>query len=210
MLLSVIIPTIDGREEHFEKCYESYKPLQDCGYAEIIVVTNRPSCGLAWQAGAEHCTGDYIHLTCDDIVAKPGWHTAAIEAVSQGFIPAPRVYGQNGEPQYQPRWGQEAADWEEVHMTSLPFCSREQWEKIVPLFTAHYYTDDFFSYRAARAGWPPRVRHGYDFTHYWAQHKRGAGMSETERMHHDQRLYEEAKSRVQSGTWTEPWPEAGI
>lgn len=210
MLLSVIIPTVDGREEDFERCYSAYKPLQDCGDAEIIVERNHSSCGLAWQAGTEKSSGDYIHLTCDDLEPKPGWHTAAIEAVEAGFIPAPRVYGPNGEPQYHPNYGGESPDWEPVHMTCIPFCSREQWERIRPLFTAHYYTDDFFTYRAQQAGWEPRVRHGYDFSHYWAQHKRGAGMGQNERMYHDQNLFEEAKRKVESGEWAQPWPEAGI
>jgi len=208
-VISVVIPTVEGREEHYDHCADAYARRTVQAF-ELITERDYPSVGLAWQAGAERATGDFIHLTCDDIEPHDDWATAAIEAVEQGFIPAPRVYGADGTPQSWPRQGQELTDWEPVYMTSLPFCSREQWQRITPLFTAHYYTDDFFSYRAALAGWEPRVRVGYDFTHYWAQHKRGAGMTEGDRMQHDGELYGTARAMVASGQWNSPWPSEGI
>ncbi len=168
---------------------------------------DRPTCGLGWHMGAKRATGDYLHFTCDDIEPSAGWWEPAIEAVEAGYIPAPQVYGADGMPQSHPVWGQASPDWSQVYMTSLPFVSREQFAAIVPLLTCHYFTDDWFSFRAERAGWPTRLRAGYAFTHHWASVKRGAQCgSEAACMVNDEQLYQQARRMVEAGEWTEPWP----
>lgn len=208
-LISVIIPTIQGREDHYERCLASYR---DGSVNQVQIITEREhaSCGLAWQAGLNKVAGSYIHLTCDDIEAKPGWDVPAVEAVLAGFLPAPQVCDPSGNPQSAPQTGVLHPDWTPAPMTALPFCSSLQMVAIAPLFTAHYYTDDFFGWRGVTAGWPIMLRSGYAFTHHWAQHRRGAGMSEIERMEHDRQLYHQARGMVELGQWTKPWPEAGI
>jgi hypothetical protein len=208
-LISVVIPTVPGREYDFDRCVDAYldRTVND---VQLVIENDHPSCGLAWQAGVKHATGDYIHLTADDIEPLQGWDVPAVEACDQGFLPAPQVCDPGGNPQSAPQPGVLGADWAPVTMTALPFASAAQLGKIVPLLTCHYYTDDFFGWRGQRAGWPIRLRSGYAFTHYWAQVRRGAGMGERERMSHDQQLYIQAQAMVEAGTWTEPWPAAGI
>ena len=209
-VISVIIPTVSGREDHLARCVNAYTTLGDGNYElDLIIEHDHATCGLAWQTGWEKATGDYIHLTDDDIEPRLGWHTPAIEAVKLGYLPAPLVFDPTGVPRSWPIVGQVGEDWTSVHMTSLPFASRAQMEKIVPLFTAHYYTDDFFSIRGIRAGWTCALRTGYTFTHWYAQVKRGAGMSESARMDHDKRLYDQAMAMVNVGTWDQPWPPDG-
>lgn len=208
--ISVIIPTVEGREDHLLRCTTAYGAHALGSYdLELIVVHDRPSVGAGWQDGLEKVTGDFIHLTADDIEPCHGWHAPAIEAVEKGFLPAPQVYDPNGFPQSHPLPGRVAPDWTEVHMTSLPFCSTGQMGHIAPLFTAHYFTDDFFSWRGMNAGYGRRLRTGYAFVHYWAQHKRGAGMPEPQRMQHDERLFAEARKKVEDGQWNAPWPPNG-
>jgi hypothetical protein len=72
---------------------------------------------------------------------------------------------------------------------------------------ASHNSDDFFSDRARRAGWPSLMCNGYAFRHHWAQHRRGAGMTENERMTHDQQLYYQAIQMVTYGQWDKPWPD---
>jgi hypothetical protein len=208
--ISVILPTVTGREDYLARAVSSYEMHSPGNYElDLVVETNHASCGLGWQAGWERCTGDYILFTCDDIVACTGWAAPAVEAVDLGFLPAPQVYAPNGEPQSLPSAGVVGQDWAEVHMSALPFASRAQMAKVVPLFTAHYFTDNWISWRGQRAGWPCRLRSDFAFIHWWAQHKRGAGVTEHERMYLDQRLFEEACRRADAGTWTEPWPRGG-
>ncbi len=149
-VVTVVIPTVDGREEHFERCWRAYTDCVVGAYElDLIIERNHPTCGHAWQAGLERISthSQYVHFTCDDIEPRPGWSDQAIEAVERGFLPAPQVYGPQGQPQSHPHWGRVGTDWEPVYMTSLPFVSRAQLEKIVPLFTSHYSSDDWFSYR---------------------------------------------------------------
>lgn len=208
-LISVVIPTVAGREDHYARCRDA---LLECSAIEVEIITEfgRPSCGMGWQAGAVRATGDYIALLCDDLEPLDGWDVAAVEAVGQGCIPAPKVTdGRNGALQSRPYWGMEFTDGTDCGISIVPFMSRAQWEVIQPLFTAHYYTDDFVSERARRAGWPPLMCNRYAFRHHWAQPGRGAGMTENERMAHDQIRYSQALAMVGAGQWNAPWPPEG-
>lgn len=209
-VISVIIPTIPGREDYLAKCVAAYTACADGNYdLDLIIEHEHPSCGAGWQAGLARAGGQYIHLSDDDIVPEPGWHSPAIETVKLGLLPAPLVCDPNGYPQSHPQEGVFAPDWTPVHMAALPFASAAQMGKIAPLLCCHYFTDDFVSWRGARAGWPTVLRSGYRFTHWWAQAGRGAGMTQEQRMVHDRGLYEEARRRVEAGQWTEPWPPNG-
>ncbi len=206
-LISVVIPTIPGREAVFTRVYAAYaNDTYGPHSVEFIVERGHPTVGRAWQAGAEKAAGDYIHLTNDDCEPHPGWWHPAVEAVERGYVPAPQVYDRAGGPQSLPVWGSVASDWTPVHCGTIPFLGRSQWENIQPLFTAHYWTDQFITDRAQAAGWPCVLRTGYAFTHYWAQPGRGAGMSEADRMAHDKALYRQALAKVEVGGWKEPWP----
>lgn len=212
-VISVIIPTVDGREDHLRTGTSAYVRHAPGNYElDLIVKSNYPTCGHGWQAGLSSVRGQYVHFTCDDIEPREGWAAPAIEAIEAGFLPAPQVWGPRGEPQSHPGWlqGRACVDWEPVYMTSLPFVSLEQLEKIVPLFTSHYCSDDWFGYRAGRAGWGIRVRTGYTFTHHWAQHKRGAGMGEGARLQYDSVLFAQAQRMVEAGEWNEPWPPVEV
>lgn len=205
-LISVVIPTVTGREDHFMRCMNAYLD-RSSNAVELISELDHPSCGLGWQAGAERATGDIIHLTCDDIEPLEGWDIAAMEAVERHVLPGPLVRQAGSlEPQ---SWGHELPDWSPIKMSTLPFMTRELWEQVQPLFTAHYHTDDFVGERARHAGWDLQVVHGYSFLHHWAQHRRGAGFSEADRMLHDKTLFDQAMRMVADGQWTEPWPREG-
>jgi hypothetical protein len=210
-MISIVIPTVTGRESYLANCIASYES-RTCTEFEMIVETDHPTVGLAWQAGAEKAEGEFIHLTNDDLEPRDGWSEPAIEAIGRGYLPAPQVYGVAGDPQAPPAWGSLIPDWTPLnppHAAVVPFISREMWEKVYPLFTAHYYTDNFITARVRMAGWPCVVRSGYAFTNHWAQHKRGAGMSESERMKYDLGLYAQALDMVAAGEWAEPWPPGG-
>jgi hypothetical protein len=138
-VISVIIPTIAGREEHYERCRNAFESRSVLPI-EIITEYEHPTCGLAWQAGAERAKGDYLHFLCDDLEPAEGWDTAAVGVVEQGAIPAPRVIdARTGELQCRPQWGQETPDGTDTGISVIPFLSRAQWEAVQPLFTGHYF-----------------------------------------------------------------------
>lgn len=206
-VISVIVPTVAGREDHLARCATAYRDHAPGAYElDLIAEHDHPTCGAGWQAGLARAHGDYIHLTCDDIEPLPGWHAPAIEAADTGFLPAPQVCDPAGEPQSWPEPGKLGEDWAPVPMTSLPFCTAAQMERIAPLALIHYFSDDWFSWRGQQAGWPARLRSGYRFTHHWAQVLRGAGMTQEQRMAHDRELYYQAQRMDLAGKWTVPWP----
>lgn len=90
MTISIIIPTVTGREEYLARCIQGYaertpRPI------ELIVIHDEPTVGQAWRKGLEQVTGDYIHLTADDVVPGYGWVDPLLEVTDQDAIPCPLV-----------------------------------------------------------------------------------------------------------------------
>jgi hypothetical protein len=205
-MISIVIPTVTGREDHYERCRAAYVQVAAYDY-ELLTETDHATCGLAWQAGAMRAAGDYIHFTCDDLEPLPGWDDAAVRASQAGAVPAPKVtHAETGELQSWPAWGCEHADGIDAGFSAIPFLSRTMWEVVQPLFTGHYYCDNFISYRARKQGWPSLFVNGYAFRHHWAQHRRGAGMTQDDRLAYDRGQYDRAVAMADAGEWREPWP----
>ena len=138
-MISIIIPTVPGREDHYDRCVDAYLHRTAAGAFEFITERDHATVGLAWQAGAEKATGDYIHLTCDDLEPLDGWDRAAVTASDAGIVPAPRVTdARTGELQSWPSWGREHEDGTDAGFSAIPFLSRAMWEVVRPLFTGHY------------------------------------------------------------------------
>src|SRR6266702_3998347 len=102
--ISIIIPTIKGREKHYQRCLLAYMITGGGFDLEIIPEFGHPTVGCAWQEGASKASGDYIHLTNDDCEPHAGWLAPVMEACDRGFLPGPAVYGPDGSPQYPPVW----------------------------------------------------------------------------------------------------------
>lgn len=198
-MISVIVPTVTGREHWLAECKASYA-AHTKDY-ELIVIENRPTCGEAWVEGASKAQGEFIHFSADDLQPHAGWQQAAEQVVGLGLLPAPRIV--NTDQTLQSCGGSD--QWNNPHenptglrvdFPRIPFMSRGQWEAIRPLAEgflsdAHYWTDNVIGWAAERAGIGTAVHRGYLFTHGVAQARRGAGMSEPERMEHDYQLFQQ-------------------
>jgi GT2 family glycosyltransferase len=186
-MVDLIVPTIEGREESLERCLASFPDLNH------IVVKGQPSCGLGWIEGIKRSGADYLLLCCDDIEADPDCDlTACIEAVDDGYLPAPVIHRPDG--------GLESAggdmnaagcllrdvqpDWTPVDFTPLPFVSRAQIKKI-RMIEAHYMTDVYLSHKGRRLGYETVLRHDFRLIHH--HHMTGRRSPSPT----DQRLYEE-------------------
>lgn len=205
-LIIVAIPTVTGREDHLARAISAYEETPEAR-VEVLQILNRPSCGEGWQRIADSIKADahwrwgrvpdYLHLSADDLVPLPGWADAAMQAADIGVIPAPLVYdadtdyiqscGSAGDGHLIP---EVLADGTPCGMSVIPFCSWEQWQSIGPMPDLHYYSDDYFSFRARLAGLSIEVRSAYAFRHYNAAPSRGAGMSQPERAARDRADYQ--------------------
>lgn len=194
-MISVIIPTVAGREEHLIRCIDAYNAtLAEYDY-ELIVIKDQDTCGLAWNMGAEKASGDYLHMTADDLEPKPGWPFRALEVVDGGALPAPRILGADGKLESCGD-GQENPEGSLTDFTRIPLMSRAQWELIGPSLDCHYYTDNWISWMGRVHGIPTVVVRSYLFQHHWATVRRGAGTTESIRMNLDRDLFLFQRGRV--------------
>jgi glycosyltransferase involved in cell wall biosynthesis len=206
-MISVVVPTIDGREEHLERCLDAYKK-NTVNEIQLIIVKNKPAVGIAWNEGVKSAVGKYIHLTADDLEPQPGWDVPAVEAADKGMIPHPQVFTVNGN--LDDRYGDAISDWQQVEMSTIPFMTKEMWYFVGPSLNIHLFTDDWFSWKAKLLGYPTVVRKEYKFIHHYAQVGRGAGMTEMQRFQHDQQVFNKAKEAYYNGTFKELFEKGEI
>ena len=178
--VSVVIPTVTGREQYLARCIASYE-ANTTGTVEILTYKDLPGVAYGWQRGAEASRGRFIHMTNDDCEAMPGWDTAPTAMAAGGIQPAPRLFNADGRP-----WRHYGDHGTPMRISSCPFLAREWWQHVTPLPPGmHYYTDDWITMRLGAARIGTQLCHGYDLIHTWAQEHRGAGWTEPERMRVD-------------------------
>jgi hypothetical protein len=165
-VISVVIPTISGREHWLGNCIHAYERCS--GDIEIITVTDRETCGEAWAEGGKRAQGDFIHFTADDIEPHDGWDEAAIHCAMGGALPSARILSTDGSLQSCGIWGAEMPEGTETDIARVPFLTREWWELGNWCLPAHYYTDNWISKRGQQLGIPTKVCRDYLFTHHYA------------------------------------------
>jgi hypothetical protein len=170
--LSIVMPTIAGREDELARTIAAYERLTPATI-EWIVEHDHPTCAHAWNAGVAKATGSVVHCGNDDL-----------EPESEYWFPsALRVLGGAGVPLGWVR--EDAIGTFGRDFTRVPMCRREWW---VPLPNIHYYSDNAFGDRMAATGHLPVVAEGFDFYHRRSM----VGRDETpERVDRDRRMYEE-------------------
>jgi len=192
-MIDVIVPTIEGREESLERCLASFPGLNH------IVVRGQDSCGAAWIEGIKRSSGDYLLLSADDIEAQDDtWIEPCVEAVDDGYLPAPIVYRPDGS--VESAGGDMNApacllheiqpDWTPVDFTPMPFVSRDQIRKtrVIP---SHMMCDVWVSHRGRQLGYETVLRHDYKLIHH---HEMIGRKSYTDA--DDRRIFAEAIKRV--------------
>jgi hypothetical protein len=166
--ISVVVPTIAGREAWLERCWAAYEAHSGGVELELLVERDHPACGLAWAAGGAVATGDFIHFSADDLEPHEGWWQAAVVSCERGQLPCPRVLNTDGTLQSCGEWGQEMPEGSVTYIARVPFLSREQWELGGWIFPEHYYTDNAIAWRGSQLGIDTVVCRECVFTHHFA------------------------------------------
>lgn len=183
MKLGIVIPTVAGREEHFERCNRAYcETLRSLPVPYLVVVArDRPTCGIAWREGADFLMRqgcDVLHFSADDLEPLPGWYQSGMAAVMASWYPGPVIFKPDGSLDtcgHVNRW---LPDREECEFSEIPLMTTDQYREWGPSLPLHYYTDNWFSHRAREAGTVTRVTYGYHFKHHWAPAARNQRMAE--------------------------------
>lgn len=167
-MISIVIPTISGREEVYARCVAAYKATTPVPF-EIITIRNESACGIAWGLGAMRAKGDYLHFTADDLVPHRGWAEAAIECVDRGVLPAATVLNPEVPLICPVHLGPR---YESVPNVLVPFFNRRLWDLgrwVVPI---HYGSDDWITYLAVVRGIEVELLEDYRFSHSAAEEGR--------------------------------------
>lgn len=144
-LISVVVPTIDGREKWLEKCVSSYEEFTEDW--ELIVLRGYKGAGAAWSEGFRRARGDFIHVTADDIECEEGWWRDPVHYCVSGRYPAPLIFHSDGSLQScGGSWEGLEPDGAVTVFSRVPFLRRE-WAAWVPEMPDgfHYYTDNLLT-----------------------------------------------------------------
>jgi hypothetical protein len=155
--ISIIVPTITGREEWLVKCLKGYKLTAPD--AEVIVVKDAPSCAEGWEDGAEQASGKYLHFTADDIIPAYDWWQAPIEMLDKGIVPVANVYEDGRRFLCETPMGLKVM---------IPFLTRAMLKIGGWFLPIHDGSDDWITYRAWRLGLPIQFCPSYVIHHYIA------------------------------------------
>jgi GT2 family glycosyltransferase len=166
MRLSVVVPTISGREESLARTIASYSDTLADVEHELIVVKDEPSWPRACNVGYAQSQGEIIHWTADDLEALPGWFDDIPQALERDELPAPRVMDYRAEGKFANEV--DGADGEITGFTRIPICRRDQAERIGLWPEITYYADLWFSEKARSIGIETRMLYSYAFVHHWS------------------------------------------
>lgn len=168
MKLSIVVPTISGREESLARAIASYEDTLAGVPHEIIIVKDESTWPRACNVGYERSMGEVVHFTADDLEALPGWHVEPLLLLSvEDVLPAPLVwnYRHEGEPSNV----EDGPDGAKTHFTRIPMMRRDQYERIGPWPEIIYYADLWVSEKGRSLGIETKMVHSYAFVHHWSQ-----------------------------------------
>lgn len=191
--LSVVIPTISGREESYERCLSSYRRHTADIEWEAITLKDKPNWPVACNEGFSLAKGEIVHFTADDLEVVPGWHEDAVALLrSADELPAGYVWNHSlfGDPDNVADGSSGQKTW----FTRTPIMRRDQWERIGAWPNLDFYADVWLSERARKIGIETRLVGGYRFIHHW--HQTGRISNDQERV---DRAYEQLEQLRRAG-----------
>lgn len=171
MKISVILPTITGREESFKAMEAAYRARTPGHSLQIVSPLNEPNWAAACNVAMRKATGDVFAFGSDDLEPLDGWAEAMLRTLGAGEIPAPQVWDwkQEGRPVNE---GQDGPPGSITAFTRVVALTREMAEAIGPWPEWDYYVDNWVSDKGRTLGYETRVTEGYSFIHHWHQHGR--------------------------------------
>jgi len=166
-MLSIVIPTITGREESYGRCLAAYEATMPEG-SEIIAVTDLANWPSACNEGFRQANGTHIHFTADDLEPLEGWWQEALPWLDEyDELPAPKVFNFVADGVWDNAI--DGPDKAVPHFTRIPLMTRSQYERIGPWPEIDYNADVWLSEKGRTLGIETRMIHSYAFVHHWEQ-----------------------------------------
>lgn len=200
--VAVIIPTVDGREEHLARTTQAYEAEP---HVYVLPQYGHKAVGSGWRAGVEAILErpdserpEFVMLGNDDMPPLPGWLMPAIATIDAGFSPCPVIWSERDGMlalESAGQWGVYTADGAIVGWAPMSMFRTDEWRRMGEMPPIHYWSDNWFSDASAlRLGRPMRVTQGFQFTHTWAEPGRRS-MDGPEGKEHN-RLYRQAHAEM--------------
>jgi hypothetical protein len=186
MILTVVIPTVPGREVKLARTLFRYRQTVP---AEVVmhemIIRGYPTCGEAWNMGGEMAAfwdadpqRNLLHFGADDLMPMPGWWEAATTAVwDDREIPAPLVLKPSGEVESRGSYGGSHKHGALVSDTVVPIMPLGAWAAVRPIPSIHYWSDNYVGRKLIQAGWTIRMNDGFAFTHNQSPSDPGRGVT---------------------------------
>ena len=148
MKLSIVCPTIPGREDELARSIDAYERLTPVEI-EWIIERGHATCGAAWNAGALKATGEILHMSADDGEPETdAWFPAALAVIERDDVPL--------------GWVREDTHTFGRDFCRVVICRREWWQDVPELM---YYSDNAFTDLMVAGGHDPVIAPGFDFYH---------------------------------------------
>lgn len=167
-MISIVIPTIKGREHWLERCLESYRANTLVEH-EIKILRDYPNCNSAWNAALEgELKYDVIHLTADDIEAHADWDTVGLKALEGHYLPCPLILNGDGSVQSFGDDAHDRPDGSRSEVARIPLFRKEWVQYFYPFPEIQYMGDYWLTAKCKRFGIPTLVVRKFVFTHHTA------------------------------------------
>lgn len=166
-MLSVVVPTIVGREDSLERTLRAYQATgpEDM---QIVVVRDRANWPAACNRGYKLSAGEVIHFSADDIEPLPGWWQEVLPYLEEhDELPAPKVLNHSADGEWDNAI--DGPNGATPHFTRVPIMTRSQYKRIGAWPEIDYGADVWVSERGRALGIETRMFHSYAFVHHWNQ-----------------------------------------
>lgn len=167
-MMSVIIPTLSGREESLKRTISAYEETTEGIDWELIVIRDKPTWPTACNEGYAKATGDILHFSADDLEPLPGcWDEALPWLEENDELPAPKVLNHSADGVFDNI--EDGEDRALTWFTRIPLLRRDQYERIGTWPEYNYVADIWLSEKARTLGIETRIFYSYAFVHHWHQ-----------------------------------------
>ena len=180
MTTRVIVPTVRGREQVFDRVVAAWKAQSDD--VQVVVVRNAPTVGDAWNAAYEaqaaaFASSDVVVFAIDDAIPQPGALDAARRWAESGAIPSPRLTLPDGTVEACGSMGggmflPDCADGTPCRSAGIIAATVDTVTRVGRFLPIHYYVDDDWCWRAHLIGVPTVAAPGFHFEHVHATAER--------------------------------------
>lgn len=170
MKISVVMPTISGREESCARMVDAYVQRTKGYELEVINPKDFPSWPAGCNAGVLRVSSaaDVVHFGADDLEPLEGWADAMLETLSRGRIPAPQLWDHE-KTDTPPMNASDGMPGSITAFSRVPALLHEWVDLIGPWPLMDYFADNWVSDKARSIGIETVVTAGYSFVHHWNQ-----------------------------------------